>query len=109
MQWRKKQQRAYDPEKGLYKQADLDKQFETYVKETLGARGFTDEGTLTWPVSYEKLRKTRFNEDWRFKTYNEGMDLKRLIRQTDSVGRQARIDARYHEKLRRQKEILDNK
>ena len=22
MQWRKKQQRAYDPEKGLYKQAD---------------------------------------------------------------------------------------
>ena len=37
------------------------------------------------------------------------MDLKRLIRQTDSVGRQARIDARYHEKLRRQKEILDNK
>ena len=33
MQWRKKQQRAYDPEKGLYKQADLDKQFETYVKD----------------------------------------------------------------------------
>ena len=95
--------RVYDAKKGLYTQAQLDDRFEKWLKVNRGNEAFDDSGNLKWSVADNKLRHTTFNEDWRFKIYNEGMAQAKLRHQTDSVGRQQKIDARYNNMQRNKK------
>ena len=95
-----KQQYKYK-EGELYKgplQPELTKRWGTFVRENLGAHAFTDEGTLTWPPNYEKIRKTTFNEEWRRKIHNEGVARKKLKKETEAYGWYVRRQAEKNKK-----------
>ena len=66
-------------------QAELDKRFENLVRTNLGARGLNDKGELSWPMSYEKIRQTAFNREWRDKVIADAKHTQELNRKVDSV------------------------